>query len=54
MSQGPFLEAKNLRVGYGGRPVLEDFNLSLQYNEVLCLIGHNGAGNPRSSRLYSA
>jgi branched-chain amino acid transport system ATP-binding protein len=44
MSQGPFLEAKNLRVGYGGRPVLEDFNLSLQYNEVLCLIGHNGAG----------
>lgn len=44
MSQGPFLEANNLRVGYGGRPVLEDFNLSLQYNEVLCLIGHNGAG----------
>lgn len=44
MSQGPFLEAKNLRVGYGGRPVLEDFNVSLQYNEVLCLIGHNGAG----------
>jgi len=44
MSQGPFLEAKHLRVGYGGRPVLEDFNVSLQYNEVLCLIGHNGAG----------
>jgi branched-chain amino acid transport system ATP-binding protein len=44
MSQSPFLEAKNLRVGYGGRPVLEDFNVSLQYNEVLCLIGHNGAG----------
>ncbi|MCM0035062.1 MAG: ABC transporter ATP-binding protein [Burkholderiaceae bacterium] len=44
MSQGPFLEAKNLRVGYGGRPVLEDFNVSLQHNEVLCLIGHNGAG----------
>ena len=44
MSQGPFLEANNLRVGYGGRPVLEDFNVSLQHNEVLCLIGHNGAG----------
>ena len=44
MSQGPFLEAKNLRVGYGGRPVLDNFNVSLQYNEVLCLIGHNGAG----------
>ena len=44
MSPGPFLEAKHLRVGYGGRPVLEDFNVSLQYDEVLCLIGHNGAG----------
>lgn len=44
MSTAPFLEAKNLRVGYGGRPVLTDFNISLGYNEVLCLIGHNGAG----------
>ena len=44
MSQTLFLEAKNLRVGYGGRPVLENFNLTLQHNEVLCLIGHNGAG----------
>jgi len=39
-----FLEAKNLRVGYGGRPVLEGFDVSLAHNEVLCLIGHNGAG----------
>jgi len=39
-----FLEAKNLRVGYGGRPVLDQFNVSLAHNEVLCLIGHNGAG----------
>ncbi|NDY83789.1 ABC transporter ATP-binding protein [Orrella sp. NBD-18] len=44
MSTTPFLEAKNLRVGYGGRPVLENFNISLRHNEVLCLIGHNGAG----------
>jgi branched-chain amino acid transport system ATP-binding protein len=44
VSTAPFLEAKNLRVGYGGRPVLTDFNISLGYNEVLCLIGHNGAG----------
>lgn len=40
----PFLEAKNLRVGYGGRPVLNDFSVRLEHNEVLCLIGHNGAG----------
>lgn len=44
MSQTNFLEAKNLKVGYGGRPVLENFSVTLAYNEVLCLIGHNGAG----------
>ena len=44
MSQTNFLEAKNLRVGYGGRPVLENFNVALGHNEVLCLIGHNGNG----------
>lgn len=44
MSTVNFLEAKNLRVGYGGRPVLDHFNVSLAHNEVLCLIGHNGAG----------
>ena len=44
MTTANFLEAKNLRVGYGGRPVLDNFSVSLGYNEVLCLIGHNGAG----------
>ncbi|MFZ4711700.1 MAG: ABC transporter ATP-binding protein [Zwartia sp.] len=44
MTAANFIEAKNLRVGYGGRPVLDNFNVNLGYNEVLCLIGHNGAG----------
>ena len=44
MTAANFIEAKNLRVGYGGRPVLDNFDVSLGYNEVLCLIGHNGAG----------
>ena len=44
MTAANFLEAKYLRVGYGGRPVLDNFSVSLGYNEVLCLIGHNGAG----------
>src|SRR5690554_5251993 len=39
-----FLEGRGLKVGYGGRPVLEQFDVQLGYNEVLCLIGHNGAG----------
>lgn len=38
------LEAKNLVVGYGGRPVLDGVSMQLREREVLCLIGHNGAG----------
>ena len=38
------LKAENLRVGYGGKPVLQDVSLELRPNEVLCIIGHNGAG----------
>eukprot|EP00003_Mantamonas_plastica_P024710 TRINITY_DN4660_c0_g3_i1.p4 TRINITY_DN4660_c0_g3~~TRINITY_DN4660_c0_g3_i1.p4 ORF type:complete len:237 (-),score=39.42 TRINITY_DN4660_c0_g3_i1:147-857(-) len=38
------LSVKDLVVGYGGRPVLNNIDLSLNSNEVLCLIGHNGAG----------
>jgi branched-chain amino acid transport system ATP-binding protein len=44
MTAANFLEANDLRVGYGGRPVLDKFSVTLAYNEVLCLIGHNGAG----------
>ncbi len=38
------LSVKDLVVGYGGRPVLNNIELQLKPNEVLCLIGHNGAG----------
>ena len=44
MSSNVFLQATDLTVGYGGRPVLEHFGVQLLANEVLCLIGHNGAG----------
>lgn len=44
MSVAPVLTAESLRVGYGGKPVLQDVSLALHANEVLCLIGHNGAG----------
>ena len=36
MTAANFIEAKNLRVGYGGRPVLDNFNVHLAYNDVLC------------------
>jgi branched-chain amino acid transport system ATP-binding protein len=40
----PVLRAKNLCVGYGGKPVLLDVSIELKPAEVLCVIGHNGAG----------
>jgi branched-chain amino acid transport system ATP-binding protein len=40
----PVLSAKNLRAGYGGKPVLLDVSIELRPEEVLCVIGHNGAG----------
>jgi branched-chain amino acid transport system ATP-binding protein len=40
----PVLTGKNLRVGYGGKPVLVDVSIELKPAEVLCVIGHNGAG----------
>jgi branched-chain amino acid transport system ATP-binding protein len=44
MSVPPVLRAENLRVGYGGKPVLLDVSIELNPKEVLCVIGHNGAG----------
>jgi len=44
MSAASVLEAENLRVGYGGKPVLLDLSIELKPKEVLCVIGHNGAG----------
>jgi branched-chain amino acid transport system ATP-binding protein len=44
MSSPPILKAENLRVGYGGKPVLLDVSIELRPKEVLCIIGHNGAG----------
>ena len=38
------LRAENLRVGYGGKPVLLDVSIEIRPREVLCVIGHNGAG----------
>ena len=44
MSAAAVLKAENLRVGYGGKPVLLDVSVELRPKEVLCVIGHNGAG----------
>lgn len=38
------LHLANLSVGYGGRPVIADINLTMQRGDILGLLGANGSG----------
>ena len=38
------LELKDLRAGYGGKPVLQGVNLSVRKGEIVAVIGRNGVG----------
>ena len=38
------LRLKNIHVGFGGAPVLDDIDLTIDDGERLCLIGRNGTG----------
>ena len=40
----PALTVKNLILGYGGKPVVDDFSLSIQSGGIHALAGENGAG----------
>ena len=44
MTAENYLEARQLSVSYGAKPVLANVDFALRPNELLCLIGHNGAG----------
>lgn len=39
-----YFETKNLAVGYGGKALISDINLSVEKGKILTLIGPNGAG----------
>ena len=47
------LEISGLTVGYGGDPVLRDFDLHLDEGEVLAVLGANGAGKSTLLRTIS-
>lgn len=40
----PLLQARDLTVGHGAKPILSGVGLTLERGEVLCLLGPNGAG----------
>lgn len=39
-----YFETHDLSVGYGGRPLIEKINLSIEKGRILTLIGPNGSG----------
>lgn len=47
------LTARDLRLSYGGTPVLRGVSLSLAPGEVVCLIGPSGGGKSTLLRLLS-
>jgi branched-chain amino acid transport system ATP-binding protein len=38
------LEVKNLKTGYGKKLIIDDVSLSVKSEEIVALVGHNGAG----------
>lgn len=43
-SRTVFFSTKDLTVGYGGKPLINDINITLYRGDILTLIGPNGAG----------
>ena len=39
------LAATDLRIGYGGRTVVDAITLSVDKREIVCLLGGSGCGN---------
>jgi iron complex transport system ATP-binding protein len=44
MAAGPLIEARQVAIGYGGKVVARDIDVSLRAGEVVCLLGPNGSG----------
>ena len=44
MSDKNILEVKNLKKSFGNRVILDDVNLTVKDDEILCIVGPSGAG----------
>jgi len=47
------IELKNINHSYGINAVLQDFNLQLQANKIICLLGSSGSGKTTILRLIA-
>ena len=47
-----YFETHDLSVGYGGRPLIEKINLSIEKGRILTLIGPNGCGKINNSENH--
>lgn len=47
------IEIKNLSLKYGGKKVLDDFNLNLEKGKIIGLVGENGAGKSSLMRIIA-
>ena len=50
----PVLEVTNLSKNFGGLRALNEVDLTINRQEIVALIGPNGAGRPRSSTASPA
>lgn len=49
----PQLVLRNISLGFGADPLLDDVNLTIEPGERLCLVGRNGAGKSTLFRILS-
>ena len=48
------IEVKNLKKGFGGRVLFENFSLNVKANTIHAIIGPNGSGKTTLLRLITA
>ena len=45
------IELKDISFNYGETKVLENFNLTINHNEMIAVLGHNGSGKSTLAKL---